>query len=244
LQDLRFRGETRSVTRKLVLFDIDGTILLSAGAGRRSILAAIGGTVAEPDKLPPIRFDGKTDPQIVIELLTAAGHPEPDDPERILLVLERYVKHLEEDLATNGHRSRVMPGIPSLLNELEQEPGVLLGLLTGNVAPGARLKLRAAGLDPDRFRVGAYGSDHAERPCLPPIAVERAEPLAGRKLWGKEVVIIGDTPADVACAASIGARTIGVATGGFTVEELEAAGADLVFADLSDTGRAVEAILS
>lgn len=232
------------MTRKLVLFDIDGTILLSAGAGRRSILAAIAGTVAEPDKLPIIRFDGKTDPQIVIELLTAAGHPDPGDPDRILTVLEHYLRHLEEDLAANGHRSRVMPGIPSLLDALERQPGVLLGLLTGNVAPGARLKLRAAGLDPDRFRVGAYGSDHAERPYLPPIAVERAEPLAGRKLSGDEVVIIGDTPADVACAASIGARTIGVATGGFTVAELEAAGADLVFPDLSDTGRAMEAILS
>lgn len=231
------------MTRKLVLFDIDGTILLSAGAGRRSILAAIAGTVSEPDKLPTIRFDGKTDPQIVIELLTAAGHPDPEDPGRIVTVLDEYVKHLEQDLAANGHHSRVMPGIPSLLDALEREPGILLGLLTGNVAPGARLKLRAAGLDPDRFRVGAYGSDHAERPCLPPIAVERAEPLAGRRLSGGEVVIIGDTPADVACAASIGARTIGVATGGFTVTELEAAGADQVFADLSDTSRAMEAIL-
>lgn len=232
------------MTRKLVLFDIDGTILLSAGAGRRSILAAIAGTVAEPHTLPAIRFDGKTDPQIVIELLTAAGHPDPADPGRILAVLEQYLKHLEEDLTANGHRSRVMPGIPPLLDALEQEPGIMLGLLTGNVAPGARLKLRAAGLDPGRFRVGAYGSDHAERPCLPPIAVERAEPLAGRRLSGDEVVIIGDTPADVACAASIGARTIGVATGGFTVAELEAAGADLVFADFSDTRRAMEAILS
>lgn len=232
------------MTRKLVLFDIDGTILLSAGAGRRSILAAIAGTVADPDKLPTIRFDGKTDPQIVTELLAAAGHPDPDEPDRIGLVLERYVKHLEQDLAANGHQSRVMPGIPPLLDALEREPGVLLGLLTGNVAPGARLKLRAAGLDPDRFRVGAYGSDHSERPCLPPIAVERAEPLAGRRLAGAEIVIIGDTPADVMCAASVGARTIAVATGGFTVADLEATGADVVFVDLSDTDRAMEAILS
>jgi phosphoglycolate phosphatase len=231
------------VTRKLVLFDIDGTILLSAGAGRRSILAAISGT-ARADSLPSIRFDGKTDPQIVIELLRAAGHPNASDAGVIAGVLDRYVTHLERDLAINGHRSRVMPGIPALLDALEADGAMLLGLLTGNVLPGARLKLRAAGLDPDRFRVGAYGSDHAERPRLPPLAVERAEPLVGRRLAGSEVVIIGDTPADVHCAASIGARTIGVATGGFTARELAEAGADVVFPDFADTARALEAILS
>jgi phosphoglycolate phosphatase-like HAD superfamily hydrolase len=232
------------VTRKLVLFDIDGTILLSDGAGRRSILAAIAGATGIDGDLPAIRFDGKTDPQIVTELLTAVGDPRAGEPDLIAAVLERYVGHLEADLALNGHRSRVMPGIPALLDALEAEAGVLLGLLTGNVAPGATLKLRAAGLDPARFPVGAYGSDHPDRPCLPPIALERAWPWAGRRMRGEEVVIIGDTPADVHCAASIGARTIGVATGGFTIRELEAAGADLVFQDLSETPRALEAILS
>ncbi len=232
------------MTRKLVLFDIDGTILLSDGAGRRSIHAAIVAAAGVMADVPAIRFDGKTDPQIVTELLTALAHPGARDPEVIAAVLERYVGHLEGDLAVNGHRSRVMPGIPALLDALETDPGVLIGLLTGNVAPGASLKLRAAGLDPGRFRVGAYGSDHADRPCLPPIALQRADPIVGRRLRGDEVVIIGDTPADVQCAASIGARTIGVATGGFTVQDLEAAGADLVFADLSETARALEAILS
>lgn len=240
---MRQRNGRRGVTRKLVLFDIDGTILLSAGAGRRSILAAMAGTVGETDRLASIRFDGKTDPQIVVELLTAAGHPRAREPDLVADVLARYVTHLERDLAVHGHRSRVMPGIPALLDALEADRAVLLGLLTGNVAPGARLKLGAAGLDPDRFKVGAYGSDHAERACLPPLAVARAEPLVGRRLAGPEVVIIGDTPADVQCAGSIGARTIGVATGGFTVTELEAAGADAVFPDFSDTARALEAIL-
>ena len=240
---VRLGSGKRGVTRTLVLFDIDGTILLSAGAGRRSILAAITGAVGDPSRLPPIRFDGKTDPQIVIELLTAAGHPDPREPDTIAAVLEQYLVHLERDLEINGHLSRVMPGVPGLLDALDAEPGALLGLLTGNVVPGARLKLRAAGLDPARFRVGAYGSDHAERPCLPPIALDRAESLVGRRLSGREVVIIGDTPADVHCAASIGARTIGVATGGFSVGELQAAGADVVFPDFSDTARALEAIL-
>jgi phosphoglycolate phosphatase-like HAD superfamily hydrolase len=231
------------VKQKLVLFDIDGTLLLSAGAGRRAIHAALGDLGVDLARGAGIRFDGKTDPQIVRELLEAAGHPSPDDPLRIAGVLEKYVTHLEQDLAEHGHRSRLMPGVPALLDLLEADATVLLGLLTGNVVPGAHLKLRAAGLDPARFVVGAYGSDHAVRGELPEIAARRAEPHFGRIPTGFEVVIIGDTPADVRCADRIGARTIAVATGGFTVAELEAAGAHAVFADFSEVGRAVESIL-
>jgi phosphoglycolate phosphatase len=243
------RGEARSllpdgVKRKLVLFDIDGTLLLSAGAGRRAILSALGGQVGDPRALEGIRFDGKTDPQIVVELLEAAGHSSPSEPTRVAAVLARYVTHLERDLAVHGHRSRVMPGVPALLDALDADATVLLGLLTGNVEPGATLKLRAAGLDPGRFLVGAFGSDHPHRGQLPPIAARRAEPHFGRVPSGREVVIIGDTPADVACARSIGARTVGVATGGYTTIQLEAAGADAVCADFSDLARAREAILS
>ncbi|HEV8599494.1 MAG TPA: HAD family hydrolase [Gemmatimonadales bacterium] len=230
--------------RKLVLFDIDGTLLLSAGAGRRAILAALGEQVPNLAAVSDIRFDGKTDPQIVSELLEAAGDPGPHDAARVVLVLQRYVAHLERELAVHGHRSRLMPGIPALLDALEAEPAVMLGLLTGNIATGARLKLRAAGLAPERFVVGAFGSDHAERAALPPIAVRRAAPHFGRVPSGAEVVIIGDTPADVSCAGCIGARTVAVATGGYTVGELEATGAHVVFADFSDLGRAREAILS
>jgi len=231
------------VNRKLVLFDIDGTLLLSAGAGRRAILAAVAERVADLTAMAGIRFDGKTDPQIVTELLAAAGQESPSDPARVAAVLERYVSHLELELAVHGHRSRLMPGIPELLDALEAEQGVVLGLLTGNVVTGARLKLKAAGLDPDRFVVGAFGSDHSERAELPPIAVRRAEPYFGREPSGAEVVIIGDTPADVSCGTCIGARSIAVATGGFSVAELRAAGAHAVFADLSDLPRAREAIL-
>jgi len=232
------------VKRKLVLFDIDGTLLLSAGAGRRAILAALGEVIPEVAAVQAIRFDGKTDPQIVLELLLAAGAPGPHDAAKIATLLERYVTHLEQDLAVRGHHSRLMPGIPELLDDLEADPGVVLGLLTGNVIAGARLKLLAAGLDPARFVVGAYGSDHARRGELPPIAVKRAEAHFGRVPTGAEVVIIGDTPADVSCGTCIGARSVAVATGGFSVAELEAAGAHAVFADFSDLVRAREAILS
>ena len=136
-----------------------------------------------------------------------------------------------------------MPGVVALLDRLEAEPGVVLGLLTGNVAEGAALKLRSAGLDPNRFRVGAYGSDAAHRPELAPIAARRAQPYFGRVPSGSEVVIIGDTPADIACGSCIDARAIGVATGAYSVADLAACGPHAVFENLSDTERVLGAIL-
>ncbi|HEY8106741.1 MAG TPA: HAD family hydrolase, partial [Gemmatimonadales bacterium] len=218
------------MTSRLVLFDIDGTILLTAGAGRRAITAALAEQVGGRTTFERIRFDGKTDPQIVTEMLTAAGDPGPHDGPRIRAVCERYVSLLERELATTTG-TRLMPGFPDILDRLEGHDGVVLGLLTGNLERGAALKLRAAGLDPARFRVGAYGSDAAHRPDLPPIAARRAEPFFGRKPAGAEVVIIGDTPADVACGAGIGARAVAVATGAYSVEQLAACGAHAVFTD-------------
>ncbi len=227
---------------RLVLFDIDGTILLTAGAGRRAITAALTELVGDRAAFERIRFDGKTDPQIVGELLAAAGDPGPHDREHVGALCERYVTLLERELATTTG-TRLMPGFPGILDRLEAEAGVVLGLLTGNLERGAALKLRAAGIDPARFKVGAYGSDAAHRPDLPPIAARRAEPFFGRPPAGGEVVIIGDTPADVACGAAIGARAVAVATGSYTVAELAACGPHAVFEDLGDTDRALAAIL-
>jgi phosphoglycolate phosphatase-like HAD superfamily hydrolase len=136
-----------------------------------------------------------------------------------------------------------MPGISELLDLLEPEERVVLGLLTGNVSAGAALKLRAVRLEPSRFRVGAFGSDHAVRSALPAIAAQRAEPHFGRAPRGEEIVIIGDTPADVTCGKSVGAFSIGVATGSYRAAELRAAGAHLVFDDFRDAPAACRAIL-
>lgn len=232
------------MNRVLVLFDIDGTLLLSGGAGRRAIHAALADeTGIRPDVVDHIRFDGKTDPQIVGELLDAAGHPAPHAPDRVDRVLERYLFHLEADLAVTAHQATVMPGVFPLLQALGSDERVVLGLLTGNVSRGAAIKLRAVSIEPDQFRVGAYGSDHAVRAALPPIAAERAEPLFGRRPAGSEIVIIGDTPADVTCGQSVGARSVGVATGSFRPADLSRAGAHHVFDDLSDTARVAAAIL-
>jgi phosphoglycolate phosphatase-like HAD superfamily hydrolase len=229
---------------KLILFDIDGTILLTAGAGRRAIVAALTEDVEYSDAFERVRFDGKTDPQIVVELLEAAGDPDPRNPERVAAVCRRYIAHLARELERPTTRTTVMPGVVALLERLEREPGLVLGLLTGNVAEGAALKLRSGRIDPARFRVGAYGSDAAHRPELPGIAAARAEPFFGRVPAGDEVVIIGDTPADIHCGQGIAARAIGVATGGYSYGDLASCGAHAVFQDLTDTEVVVEAILA
>lgn len=229
--------------RKLILFDIDGTLLLTAGAGRRAIVAALGEEVHDPAAFEGIRFDGKTDPQIVAEMLEAAGQVESRESDRVRRLCQRYIGHLALELERPTTRTTLMPGVEALLDSLEARADVVLGLLTGNVAEGAALKLRSAGIDPSRFRVGAYGSDAAHRPDLPGIAVRRAEPLFGRVPRGPDVVIIGDTPADIHCGQGISARAVGVATGAYSVSDLAGCGPHAVFEDLSDTAGVLEAIL-
>lgn len=231
------------MTRLLVLFDIDGTLLLTPGAGRRAITAALADRMIDARVWEAIRFDGKTDPQIVRELLEAAGDASASDPQAVAEILERYLVLLEAELSRAPGRTRVLPGVSMLLDRLEAEADVVLGLLTGNIAPGAGLKLRSGGLDPARFRVGAYGSDSSHRPDLPAIAAERAAPIFGRVPAGETVIIVGDTPADVTCGRAIGARAVAVATGSYALTELREAGARAAFEDLSDTDAVLEAIL-
>jgi phosphoglycolate phosphatase len=229
--------------RKLVLFDIDGTILLTAGAGRRAIVAALSAEVGRSEAFDRIRFYGKTDPQIVAEMLEAVGAEEPREAARVARLCQAYVSHLEAELERPTTRTTLMPGVPELLDRLEARNDVVLGLLTGNVERGAALKLRSGGIEPERFRVGAYGSDAAHRPHLPEIAARRAEPFFGRVPTGSEVVIIGDTPADIHCGQGIAARAVAVATGAYSVSDLAACGPHAVFTDLSATDQVVDAIL-
>jgi phosphoglycolate phosphatase-like HAD superfamily hydrolase len=228
---------------KLVLFDIDGTLLSSDGAGKRAIRAAL---IAESGTAGPIdegyRLDGKTDPQIVGELLAAAGHPDAASADHVDQVCRTYVALLEKELQASAGRSRTYPGVMELLDLLERRSDAVLGLLTGNLVTGAALKLRAVGLDPRRFRVGAYGSDAVERRRLPAIAAQRAAPLLGRVVRGHDLVIIGDTPADVTCGASVGARAIGVATGSYSRTDLLAVGAYAAFDSLADAPAVVAAV--
>lgn len=228
---------------KLVLFDIDGTVLLSDGAGKRAVRRAmveVFGT-AGPEAH---RFDGKTDRQIVRELQRLEGHPDRHIDEHMPRAIGRYVELLQEELDRADHRAYTLPGVPELLDALEKRDDVILGLLTGNVIEGARAKLAAVGLDPDRFVVGAYGSDHEARGELPTIARQRVVDSHGHEFSGQDIVIIGDTPSDIQCGQSIGVRAIGVATGHYSVQELLDCGAYAAFEDLSDTGAVLAAIVA
>ena len=232
---------------KLVLFDIDGTLLWTDGAGRRAIHRALLDEAGTAGPITTYRFDGKTDPQIVRDLLSLASHPRASDNTLIQAVCRRYVDHLQTELARPTQATKVLAGIEELLAALEPREaagGAMVGLLTGNVAAGAALKLRSAGLDPARFRVGAYGSDSARRGDLPQVAATRAAALVGRQFAGADVVILGDTPDDVACGRSIGARSVAVATGFYDAAALRASGATYVFETLVDTASVLDAIFA
>lgn len=232
---------------KLVLFDVDGTLLWTDGAGRRAIHRALLDEAGAAGPIDTYRFDGKTDPQIVRELLTLAHHPQATDDAMIQAVCRRYVDHLRAELDRPAQATKILTGIEPLLAALEpheRAERALVGLLTGNVAPGAALKLRSAGLDPGRFRVGAYGSDSAQRGDLPRVAAARASALTGCVFAGSDVVILGDTPDDVACGRSLGARSVAVATGFYDVPALRACGAAYVFETLADTAAVLDAIFA
>src|SRR6058998_1673589 len=232
---------------KLILFDIDGTLLWTDGAGRRAIHRALLLEAGTAGPIESYRFDGKTDPQIVRELLGLAGHPDSESEDRITAVCRRYVHLLTAEFEKPTQATRLYPGIADLLAALEPyeaDGRALVGLLTGNVAPGAALKLRSGGLDPARFRVGAYGSDSPRRADLPAVAAARAAALTGEIFTGSDVIIVGDTPDDVACGRPIGARSVAVATGSYDVPALRATGAAYVFENLSDTPAVLHAIFA
>ena len=226
----------------LVLFDIDGTLLTAAGSGRRAIHAALieaFGAVGPSDYW----FDGKTDRQIVRDLMRLEGHGDPVIDERMERVLARYLECLPDELRDPAHPPRVHAGVPALLDALDARDDVVLGLLTGNLEAGAHAKLSAVGINPTRFVVGAFGSDHESRPHLPALAQRRARERLGLDLPGSAVVVIGDTPADLECGRGIGARAIGVATGRYTVQDLLSHRPAAVFESLADTSAVVAAIV-
>jgi phosphoglycolate phosphatase len=254
--------------RRLVLFDIDCTLIDAHGAGGRAILQAIkdvfglegdqGGysyhgrtdpaiirdlvamwSVANPDEVVG-EFDGGTQPQVVEALAQRLGFDE-ETMERLLQpCLERYVELLRAEVVHG--QIEVLPGLHELVTALATDRRVVLGLLTGNVFEGAELKLEPTGLW-DLFKVGAFGSDSPRRADLPAVAVARAADITGLRFAGKEIVVIGDTPADITCGAELGVKAIAVATGRHTVTELAAHAPDRLFADFSDWRAAYEAIL-
>ena len=189
-------------------------------------------------------YGGKTDRQIVRDLMRREGFTDDAIDAQMDQLLESYVAGLATELESGNRTMLVLDGVLELLDALDREDRVVVGLLTGNIETGARAKLTAAGIDPSRFRVNAFGSDHELRPELPAVAQRRASELLGVDVRGNRLVIIGDTPADIQCGEAIGARAIAVATGGYTVEQLAAYEPYALFETLADTGAVLSSIMN
>lgn len=229
--------------RTLVFFDIDGTLLLSGGAGRAALTTSLQEVFETAGPTENYTFHGKTDPQIVVDLLNASGWHPDEIWQRMPMLWPVYLEALGRELdqrVQNGLKMQ-LPGVEELLAELEASPDVTLGLLTGNIEPAANLKLAASGVRAS-FEVGGFGSDSAERNEIAKIAVERARSLPRLDGAPLRMVVVGDTPADVEAAQAVGARAVAVATGRHTTDELAEAGADVVFSDFSDTGGVVQGL--
>jgi phosphoglycolate phosphatase len=211
----------------VILFDIDGTLIDSGEAGSRSLNLSFTELFSIEDAFHGISMAGKTDTEIIKEGLQKHGISVEGNFEVFNNI---YLKHLQKEI--DNKRKHVKPGIYELLEELTIIKDIHLGLLTGNIELGARIKLEPFDLN-KYFPTGAFGSDDEDRNKLLPIALKRFEERCRRKIRVDECVIVGDTPRDVQCATIYGARSLGVATGPYSIDELKEAGADYVMKDLS-----------
>ena len=213
--------------RKLLLWDIDGTILHTGKAGETALGHAMENLHGISRGLQGLEIAGRTDKWIVEQLLAREGLPHGE--KEIARFLDVYVERLAEELPRR--QGGLHPGVLGILEEAHRRPDLVQGLLTGNIEKGARLKLSRYGVN-HFFEFGAFADDSPVRNELGPHASRRARDRHGEEFSPERIYIIGDTPHDVACARAIGAKAIAVATGSFSVEQLRACGADAVFTDL------------
>ena len=213
---------------RLVLFDVDGTLIHTGGAGMKAFARTFAEEFRLADGFERLQFDGRTDLSMVRELL--GFHQIPATPQNLDRFFSRYVFWLDHLLRSS--RTALCPGVWELLRGLQALPQApLLGLLTGNIRLGAEIKLRHFALW-DVFQTGGFGDDHEERDHIAATVHQRARRILGHPLPGNEVVVIGDTPLDIRCARAIGARALAVATGGASLEELKRHQPDWAVPDL------------
>jgi phosphoglycolate phosphatase-like HAD superfamily hydrolase len=217
------------VRDRLFLFDIDGTLVLTGGAGLRSLDRAVHELCGVPGACAGIRADGKTDPGIIVEIFAALGRAGREGEAEA--ILERYLEHLAAEVAQSD-RYQIMPGVHAAIDLLEAR-GAVVGLATGNVERGAAIKLSRGDLW-RRFPFGGFGSDSHHRGELVARAITRAEAHAARRFDRRDIWVIGDTPRDVAAAHACGAMAIGVATGSHRAHALAASGAEVVWETLEE----------
>jgi len=226
---------------RLLLFDIDGTLIRSNSAGRMAMAAALEELFGSAGPLDSYSMGGKTDARIITDLLMAIG---VDQKEIAAKLPDTYALMAEKARVIYPGRGIVAcPGAEGLLNDLRDREDVLLGLLTGNSYSTAPLKLEEAGIDPSQFVVSAYGSDDLDRNQLPDIALQRVNELTGLHLTGDNTMIIGDTPADILCARAGKATAIAVASGWHSAKSLSRYHPDILFEDLSDIPGVLQVLL-
>jgi phosphoglycolate phosphatase-like HAD superfamily hydrolase len=222
----------------VLLFDIDGTLVSMRGAGRRALVRAFDAQLGRPEVFDGFEFAGMTDPAIVRHGLEAAGVTA--EPATLARLLAAYVECLEDEVRRSTN-CLVHPGVEAVLDAAVAVPDVAIGLGTGNVRAGARAKLERLHLY-HRFAFGGFGCDHEERARILGVGATRGAAHLGRPLGACRLVVIGDTPRDVAAAHANGAEAVAVATSAFTIEALRAAGPAAAFPDLAAEG-VLEAVL-
>jgi phosphoglycolate phosphatase-like HAD superfamily hydrolase len=225
------------MAKRLLLFDIDGTLIQSGGAGIEALKRALKERFQIEDDLLDIEFAGMTDSGIVLNILKK--HKISSTPENSTAFLDSYVHFLSEELPRR--KGKLLPGVLKLLERLKARKHVVLGLLTGNVSRGAQLKLEHYGVW-HLFEFGAFADDHHDRNELGAFARARAKEKHGREFSAEEIDVIGDTPRDIACGKAFGARTIAVATGAWSREKLAKHNPDYLIDDFSDVDRLIDTL--
>jgi len=219
---------------KLILFDIDGTLLTSGGAGERALRLGLKDRLGIDDDLKDVEIAGRTDSLIARRVLEK--HHLPVTPENISNFLDGYLHHLAIELGRS--KGTLLPGILDLLNTLRERPHLAVALLTGNLSRGARIKLNHYGIW-EYFEFGAYADDHHDRNQLGKFATARAREKHGVEFAPENVYVLGDTPHDIECGRAFGAKTVAIATGNFSREKLAAHNPDFLFDDLSNVAEVI-----
>src|SRR5881394_1667574 len=223
--------------KRLLLFDIDGTLIHAAGAGVESLKLALMERFGTKDDLQDIEIAGMTDSGIVISILNK--HEIPVTNENMAAFLDSYVHFLSFELPRRA--GNLLPGVLELLEKLKARPNLVLALLTGNVSRGAQLKLEHYGVW-HFFEFGAFADDHRDRNRLGPFARARAYERHGREFAASEIDVIGDTPRDIACGKALGARTVAVATGTWSRDRLAEYHPDFLIDDLSNVEKLIDTL--
>jgi len=222
---------------KILLFDIDGTLIHSGGSGKHAMEVAFQEVWNVPHGLENVLLSGQTDPKILLDAFLRHGITWNE--EKIAQFQKRYFIHLAEDMQHPRPTRRMMPGFPHLLEELKRLPEIHMGLLTGNWIRGAEIKLEYFDLW-KYFEFGAFADDEMDRNKLVPHALRRAEERSGIKPQRDRVYVIGDTPRDILCARPHGATAVAVATGEYSAAELRAEKPDFLFEDFGEVEKVLE----